>query len=163
VKYTGYGGQPPPSWEMLIWSRTQGMALTSRPPTIDPCGIPPLPLPLLGTRFNKSVQPCLALQHDVEEGGGVWGEYQTLIFHTRYSILISTVSCYGTFAKWFFVLFIEILLMFAVDTFIHHRGGFKNKIDAHPFLWFRTRLAPNLVDPIQGLQFWIRIFRSRSW
>jgi hypothetical protein len=36
--------------------------------------------------------------------------------------------------------------MFAVETFIHRRG-FKNN------MWIRTRFVPNLVDPIQGLQF----------
>jgi hypothetical protein len=44
-----------------------------------------------------------------------------------------------------------LLLMFAVETFIHRRG-FKTNIDAYPFMWIRTRLAPNLVDPIQRLQ-----------
>ncbi len=44
------------------------------------------------------------------------------------------------------------------STFIH-RSGFKNKVDAHPFLRFRTRLVQILVYPIQGLQaiFWSRI------
>ncbi len=47
-----------------------------------------------------------------------------------------------------------LLLIVAVDTFIPW-GGFKNKIDAHPFRWIRIRLVPNLQDTIQELQFFV--------